>query len=61
MEFLSAVPTVWDETRVLTAKIGEYVVVARRSGSDWYIGAMTDWTPRDLDIDLSFLPAGRSR
>ncbi|MEJ2082354.1 MAG: glycoside hydrolase family 97 C-terminal domain-containing protein, partial [Acidobacteriota bacterium] len=58
MEYLAPVPSVWDETRVLNAKIGDYVVVARRSGSDWYIGAMTDWTPRDLELDLSFLPAG---
>jgi len=58
MEFLSAVPTVWDETRVLDAKIAEYVVVARRKGNDWYLGAMTNWTPRDLEIDLAFLPAG---
>ena len=61
MEFLGPVPTVWDETRVLDAKIGEYVVVARRSGRDWYIGAMTNWTPRELEIDLSFLPAGTLR
>ena len=61
MEFLSAVPSVWDETRVLDAKIAEYVVVARRKGSDWYIGAMTNWTPRDLEIDLSFLPRGDFR
>jgi alpha-glucosidase len=52
------VPTVWDETKVLDAKIGEYVLVARRSGKDWYVGAMTNWTGRDLDLDLSFLPAG---
>jgi len=58
MEFLGPVPTVWDETKVLTAKIGDYIVVARRHGSDWYIGAMTDWTERELEIDLSFLPAG---
>jgi alpha-glucosidase len=58
MEFLSAVPTAWDETRVLDAKISEYVVVARRKGPDWYVGAMTNWTPRDLEIDLGFLPAG---
>lgn len=58
MDFLSAVPTVWDETRVLDGRISEYVVVARRSGKDWYIGAMNDWTPRELQIDLSFLPAG---
>jgi alpha-glucosidase len=61
MEFLSAVPSVWDETRVLDAKIAEYVVVARRKGSDWYIGAMTNWTARDLEIVLSFLPRGDFR
>jgi alpha-glucosidase len=59
MEFLSAVPTTWDDTRVPAAKIGEYVAVARRSGNDWYIGAMTDWTARDLSIDLPFLPPGQ--
>lgn len=59
MEFLSAVPTTWDDTRVPAAKIGEYVVVVRRSGNDWYIGGMTDWTPREVAIDLSFLPAGK--
>jgi alpha-glucosidase len=58
MEFLGPVPSVWDETKVLDGKIAEYVVVARRNGKDWYVGAMTNWTPRDLDIDLSFLPDG---
>ena len=58
MEFLGPVPTVWDETRVLDAKLGEYVLVARRNGRDWYVGAMTNWTGRDLDVDLSFLPSG---
>jgi alpha-glucosidase len=58
MEFLAAVPTEWDETRVLDARIADYVVVARRNGHDWYIGAMNDWTVRDLEIDLSFLPDG---
>jgi alpha-glucosidase len=58
MEFLAAVPTVWDETKVLAASIGEYIVTARRSGPTWYIGAMTNWTPRDLDLDLNFLGNG---
>jgi alpha-glucosidase len=58
MEFLAPVPTVWDETKVLDAKIGEYVLVARRRGKDWYVGAMTNWTGRDLNVDLSFLPTG---
>jgi alpha-glucosidase len=58
MEFLSAVPSVWDDTRVLDAKLGEYVLVARRRGQHWYVGAMTNWTPRQLTVDLSFLPSG---
>jgi alpha-glucosidase len=58
MDFLGPVPTVWDDTKVLAAKIAEYVLIARRSGSDWYVGAMTDWTPRDLEVDFSFLPQG---
>jgi len=59
MDFLGPVPTEWDETKVLDAKIAEYVLVARRNGNDWYVGAMTDWTPRDLEVDLSFLPEGK--
>jgi alpha-glucosidase len=58
MEFLAPVPTTWEETKALDGKISEYVAVARRSGSDWYVGAMTDWTARDLEIDLAFLPEG---
>src|SRR5204863_4658983 len=62
MEFLRTIPTVWDETRVLDGRIGDYVVVARRRGRDWFVGAMTDWTPRELEIDLaSFLPAGADK
>ena len=61
MEFLGPVPTVWDETRVLDAGIADYVLVARRSGREWYVGALTDWTARELDLDLSFLPAGSFR
>jgi alpha-glucosidase len=58
MEFLGPVPTVWDETKVLDARIGDYVVVARRHGREWYVGAMTDWTARELEVDFSFLPEG---
>ncbi len=58
MEFLGPVPTEWDESKVLDARIADYVVVARRNGHDWYVGAMNDWTPRSLHIDLSFLPEG---
>ena len=56
MEFLGPVPTVWDETKVLDAKIGEYVVVARRSGRDWYVGAMTDWTAATSRSIFLFCP-----
>jgi alpha-glucosidase len=59
MRFLGPVPTVWHDTKVLQAKIGDYVVVARRHGQDWYVGALTDWTARDLQIDFSFLPNGK--
>jgi alpha-glucosidase len=58
MEFLGPVPTVWDDTKVLDANISQYVLLARRNGSEWYVGAMTDWTPRDLEVDFSFLPEG---
>ena len=59
MSFLAPIPSVWDDTRALDGKISEYVAVARRSGSDWYVGAMTDWTARELELDFSFLPDGK--
>jgi alpha-glucosidase len=55
VDFITQIPVVWDEIKVLEAKIGEYLVVARRKGADWYIGAMTDWTSRSFEIDLDFL------
>ena len=54
-EFIASVPTVWEQSVVLDGKIGEYVVVARRSGNTWYVGGMTNWTPRTLDINLATL------
>ncbi|WP_282124990.1 glycoside hydrolase family 97 protein [Marinifilum flexuosum] len=59
MKFLSAVPAVWDETKVLDAKISDYLLLARRKGNEWYLGAMTDWDARTLQFDLSFLPKGK--
>ncbi|HWA87144.1 MAG TPA: glycoside hydrolase family 97 protein [Opitutus sp.] len=61
MDFLRSVPTEWDESHVLDARISDYVLIARRHGSDWFVGAITDATPRDLAVNLSFLPAGRFR
>ena len=56
--FFGKIPFEWDETLVLDGKISDYIVVARRSGEDWWIGAMTDWTPRTLELDLLFLGEG---
>ena len=50
--FIASVPTVWDETLVLDGRIGDYIVTARRSGEKWYIAAMTDWSERDITIEL---------
>lgn len=62
MEFLGPVPTVWDETIPLDGRVGEFVVVARRAANgDWYIGAMTNWTPRELVLTLNFLEDGAYR
>jgi alpha-glucosidase len=57
-DFLRQVPTTWDETRVLRGEVGEDIIVARRKGSDWYVGAMTDWTARSLTVPLNFLKPG---
>jgi alpha-glucosidase len=58
-DFVRAVPASWDETRVVSGAIGERIVTARRSGKDWYVGAMTGETPRTLDVPLDFLGGGR--
>ena len=55
--FIASVPTVWDETVVLDGKVGEYLVIARRKGYHWYVGAITNWEERDLKLDLSVLPS----
>ena len=57
-QFIKDVPATWDETRVLEAAVADYIVIARRKGREWYVGAMTDWTPRTLEIPLAFLPGG---
>jgi alpha-glucosidase len=56
--FIAGVPVTWDETRVLGARKGDFIVTARRNGSEWYLAAMNDWTPFTTEVDLSFLPAG---
>jgi alpha-glucosidase len=60
-EFLMKLPVVWDETRLLKGKIAEYTVMARRSGDEWYIGAITNWDRRSIDLETGFLPPGKYR
>ena len=54
-EFIAKVPTVWDETRILDGKVGEYIVSAKRKGDTWYIGAITDWNARTIELNLKAL------
>ena len=57
LEFYKHMPTVWDETKVLHGRIGEYAVIARRHGDEWFIGCMNAGQPRTFDVPLDFLPA----
>jgi alpha-glucosidase len=57
-DFIVKIPVVWDDIIGIDGKVGDYLLLARRSGKEWFVGAITDWTSRDLDLDLSFLPAG---
>ena len=57
-DFIAQVPTVFDETIAIDGEMGEYTVLARRKGDTWYVAALTDWTPRDIQLSLSFLPEG---
>ena len=57
-DFITAIPTVWDETRILQGEIGKYIVTARRKGEKWYIGGLTNWDARDISLDLSGLTKG---
>ena len=55
MKFLGGIPTTWDKTTVLDARVGEYIVTARLSGDTWYIGGMTGEQARDITLNLDFL------
>lgn len=57
-DFIASIPTTWDETIGIDAQIAEKLLMARRHGDKWYIGALTDWTPRDMEFDLDFLGDG---
>ncbi len=58
---LAKIPTSWDDTRCLAGAVGEYVVIARRQGDEWWVGGMTDRSPREIEVALSFLAPGRYR
>ncbi len=60
LEFWDKIPTVWDETKVLQGKPGEYISTARRSGSDWFIGTITNNDARTLTLSFEFLTKGRN-
>ena len=57
-QFIERVPCTWDESRVLDAAIGDYVVIARRSGEEWYLGGITDEEGRVFEVSLEFLAGG---
>jgi alpha-glucosidase len=57
-DFVVEVPTTWDETRFVAGTVGEYVAVARRKGDTWYLGGITDWTSRTVNLPLEFLGEG---
>jgi alpha-glucosidase len=58
-DFIVKIPVVWDDIIGIDGKVGDYILLARRSGKEWFAGALTNWTARDMDLDLSFLPAGK--
>lgn len=57
-EFIANIPTIWDNTIALNGKIGEYVTIARKKDNTWYVGSLTNWDKRIIELDLSFLGEG---
>ena len=58
MELLGSIPTIWDTTMILDAKVSDYIITARRKGEEWFVGGMTDWSSRNFTIPLNFLSDG---
>ena len=61
VDFITQIPTTWDETKALQASVGNFIAIARKKDDTWYIGAMTDWDERTLELDLFFLDEGDYR
>lgn len=57
-QFIKNIPDTWDETKVLNGEPGEFITMARRKGNQWFMGSMTNWTARELDVPLTFLGEG---
>jgi alpha-glucosidase len=57
-DFITGIPTTFDETVALDGKVGEFLALARKKGDTWFVGAMSNWTPRDMTLDFSFLGNG---
>jgi alpha-glucosidase len=58
---LAAIPTTWDDTRCVAGKVGEFIIMARQHGAEWWLGAMGGREPREVEIPLGFLGPGRFR
>ena len=57
-DFLAKIPVEWDDTRLIKGKIGQYTILARRAGEEWFVGAITDWNARRFDLNTDFLDPG---
>ncbi|MXN90766.1 alpha-glucosidase [Flavobacterium sp. Sd200] len=60
IEFFDKLPTVWDDTKVLQGRAGEYIVTARKKGNDWFVGVMTNNSAREVEITFDFLDKGKT-
>ncbi|MFN8356795.1 MAG: glycoside hydrolase family 97 protein [Spirosomataceae bacterium] len=58
LEFLSRIPTTWDKTVAIGGQVGEYAALARQKGAEWFVGALNNWKPRAIELNMSFLPEG---
>ena len=60
LDILSTIPAVWDKTVPLTGEVGKYISMAKQTGKDWYVGGMTNWDARDMDVHFNYLKPGVS-
>ncbi|MEI9918486.1 MAG: glycoside hydrolase family 97 protein [Bacteroidota bacterium] len=58
MNLVGSIPTTWDETVMLDGKVGEYIITARKKNNDWFIGGMSNWNGKEVEIDFSFVGDG---